>query len=197
VTEPSDTADLAALVERVIREDPEAEEVLVRRFAPRVRAMALARTRDAEAARDLTQEILVAVVLAVRRGQLRDHLRIAPFIHGVARNLINNHLRGRREPMSIPDGEEGIVLPTVEHEMRTAEERRLLMQALATLSPSDRQVLALTLIDGQTPAEIAETVGLSPDVVRTRKSRALKRVAEALRALSRLGPGTPLGSIRR
>lgn len=192
VSEPSDTADLAALVERVIREDPEAEEELVRRFGPRVRAMALARTRDVEAARDLTQEILVTVVLAVRRGQLRDHLRIAPFIHGVARNLINNHLRGRREPVGISEGEEGMVLPTVEDEMRAAEERRLLLRALATLSRTDRQVLALTLIDGQSPGQIARTVGLPPEVVRTRKFRALKRVAEALRGLSRFGSRTPL-----
>ena len=54
-------ADLAALVTRVAAGDPLAEGELVEHFAPRVRAMALARTRDHDLAKDLTQETLLAV----------------------------------------------------------------------------------------------------------------------------------------
>ena len=55
--------------------------------------MALARTRDADLARDLTQESLIAVLLAARKGQIRDLERVAGFVCGVARNIINNHRR--------------------------------------------------------------------------------------------------------
>ena len=55
--------------------------------------IAVARTRDREAARDLTQEILIAVLKALREGRLRDSEKLSAFIQGTARNLINNYLR--------------------------------------------------------------------------------------------------------
>ncbi len=53
-------------------------------------------------------------------------------------------------------------------------------RALGTLSPTDRQVLLLTLVEGLKPGQIAMKIGVSADVARTRKSRALKRILEIL-----------------
>jgi RNA polymerase sigma-70 factor (ECF subfamily) len=58
-------------------------------------------------------------------------------------------------------------------------------QALAGLSAADRQVLTLTLVDGLKPGEIAVQIGATAEVVRTRKSRALKRILEILGGRSR------------
>jgi RNA polymerase sigma-70 factor (ECF subfamily) len=46
----------------------------------------------------------------------------------------------------------------------------------------DREILTLTLFEGLKPGEIARRVGLSPEAVRTRKSRAVQRVIEELRS---------------
>ena len=83
------------LAERVRGHEPSAEEELVRLFADRVSVLALARTRDRELARDLTQEVMLAVVLALRNGHLREAERLAAFVYGTARNVINNYLRTR------------------------------------------------------------------------------------------------------
>jgi DNA-directed RNA polymerase specialized sigma24 family protein len=43
----------------------------------------------------------------------------------------------------------------------------------------------MTLNEGLNPGEIARRLGLRPDVVRKRKSRAVKKIAERLARLSR------------
>jgi RNA polymerase sigma-70 factor, ECF subfamily len=85
----------STLAERVRCCDSSAEEELVGHFSDKVRYLVLSRTRDPEAARDLTQDVLLAVVDALRNGHLRDPERLAAFVYGTARNLINNYLRTR------------------------------------------------------------------------------------------------------
>jgi RNA polymerase sigma-70 factor (ECF subfamily) len=180
----ADTMDLPGLVRRVASGDSSAEHALIEHVAPRVRAMTLARTRDVDLARDLTQESLIAILVAARKGQIRDLDRVAAFVCGVARNIINNHHRRTTKLQESPLDDEllhsglpGLIARSGDEEI---DRQRLMARALSTLGASDREVLLLTLVDGLKPGEIAEKTGLSPDVVRTRKSRALKRVLEAI-----------------
>jgi RNA polymerase sigma factor (sigma-70 family) len=48
--------------------------------------------------------------------------------------------------------------------------------AMARLRRSERQILVMTIEDGLTPGQIARDLGLSPEVVRARKSRALRKL---------------------
>jgi RNA polymerase sigma-70 factor, ECF subfamily len=177
----SEAPDLSSLVSRVATGDPEAESKLVEHFAPRVRAMALVRTRDRDLAKDLTQETLLAVLQACRKGQVRDLDRVSGFVCGVARNVINNHKRrSLKHPETPLDEEAAIAAPAQEDDHDGTERRRVMARALGTLSPTDRQVLLLTLVEGLKPGQIARKIGVSADVARTRKSRALKRILEIL-----------------
>jgi DNA-directed RNA polymerase specialized sigma24 family protein len=58
---------------------------------------------------------------------------------------------------------------------------------MASLEPSDRRVLLLTLVENLRPREIARRLRVSPEVVRTRKTRALRRFIDCVRGLSRTG----------
>ena len=156
---------------------------------PRVRAMALARTRNPDLARDLTQESLIAILQAARKGQIRDLERVAAFACGVARNIINNQRRrtARHPEVSIEDDAAAEALVSLDdHE--SAERQRMMLAAMAELGAADRQVLTMTLVDGMKPGEIAENTGLTPDVVRTRKLRAVRRILEAIEGRSRNAP---------
>ena len=160
---------------------------------PRVRAMAIARTRNPDLARDLTQESLIAILQAARKGQIRDLDRVAAFASGVARNIINNQRRrtARHPEVSIEDDAAAEALMSLDdHE--SSERQRIVIGAMAELGSADREVLTLTLVGGLKPGEIAEKTGLTPDVVRTRKSRALRRILEAIDGRSRTGPGRHL-----
>jgi len=165
-----------ALSERIRQGDTAAEEELVQTFAPRVFAMALARTRDREASRDIVQDVLWTVIQALRNGQLRQSDKLASFVSGTARNLINNYrrteTRSRRDQSLLVDP--SVFDPAEDQD--DEERRQLVRRAIAELAEIDRRILWLTLVEGLAPGEIAARLRLSPDVVRQRKSRAIKRV---------------------
>lgn len=173
------------LAERIRTREPSAEEELVRLFGDRVRFMVLARTRDPEVARDLTQDVMLAVVRALRGDQLRDPERLAAFVYGTARNVINNYLRVRsRSPKEDPIDAAEHVASAVEA-ADDGERIALVRRTLETLDATDRQILLLTLVEGLKPGEIGARLGLSSEVVRARKSRALKKTIDGVKRLSR------------
>jgi RNA polymerase sigma-70 factor (ECF subfamily) len=175
-----ETADVVGWVAAIGAGDPAAEAAFAAHFAPRVRAMLRARLRQADAVPDLTQDTLVAAILALRKGQLRDADRLPAFVHGVARNIANNHLRGEHRRGEAPLDDE-LAGRLVAGDVREDEERRgMVARGLAAIAPADREVLQLTLVDGLHPREIAQRLSLSSDTVRQRKTRALRRLMAAV-----------------
>jgi RNA polymerase sigma-70 factor (ECF subfamily) len=175
-----DAPDFAGWVARIATGSPADEAELAAYFAPRIRAMLRARLRQAEATLDLGQDTLVTVILAIRKGQVREADRLPGFVQGVARNLANSHLRGvtRRAEAPFDPELEAKLATRDDHE----EEERLaaVARGLEAIAPADREVLQLTLVDGLPPRDIAQRLNLSSDVVRTRKSRALMRLRAVL-----------------
>jgi RNA polymerase sigma-70 factor, ECF subfamily len=173
-----------SLSERIRTGDPSAESELVHAFSQRIYVMAVVRTRDAEAARDLVQEVLIAVLQALRNGTLHEADRLPAFIQGTARNVVNNYLRTRsKHPAHVPISPE-LSASTAPKQVDTAGRTQLMRRALVRLGVLDRKILLLTLVDGLKPAEIAGQLGLKPDVIRTRKSRAIRKVTECIKKLS-------------
>ena len=76
-----------SLSEAVRSGDPAAEELLVQTFRERLWLMMLARTRDPGAAGELVQDVLLAVLTALRNGQVQQVDRLEAYVHGTARNL--------------------------------------------------------------------------------------------------------------
>lgn len=180
------TADQqCTLADRIRQGEPSAEEEFVRLFRDRIAFVARMRTHDASLTEDLTQEVLLAVVVALRDGQLREPNRLAAFVYGTARNVINNHLRSRsRVPREDPldDGDH----PTRVHDpLEDADRQALVRRALTSLDKTDRHILLLTLVNGLKPGDIASRLGLTPEVVRAHKSRALKKMTDRVKKLSR------------
>jgi RNA polymerase sigma-70 factor (ECF subfamily) len=186
-TLPLSLEQQTALVERLKAGDPDAEHELVLLFRRRVQVMLEIRIRDREAARDLTQETLFAAIAALRDARLREPDRLAAFVYGIARNVANNYVRRRQgEPIAAPL-EHAMLVADAEQEMLDRARRALAARALESLSKDDRAVLTLTLVEGLKPGEIAARLRLGVDVVRTRKSRALKRITAEIERLSRTG----------
>ena len=182
----SPAEDLARVADRIRAGDPSAEDALVREFGERVRVFVVMRTRDREAANDLGQEIMMSVLTALRDGRLRDPERLAAFVYGIARNVVNNHLRTRRDERT--DGLIHEVAATTANPadaFEASQRQGFVQRALARLSRADRGILLLTLVDGLKPGEIGCRLGLTAEVVRARKSRALKKVIERINELSR------------
>jgi RNA polymerase sigma factor (sigma-70 family) len=181
--------DPAQICARILRSDPDAERELVERFLPRVRTMLALRTCDRDAADELGQEVMLAAICALREGKAREPERLTAFLFGIARNLANDYIRRRARDRSEPFSEaHDVAAPPYESSDRYDQARREIEQ----LDQMDRQVLSMTLADGLEPTEIAKRLGLSPETVRQRKSRALKRLLSRLNSLSRRGQESPL-----
>lgn len=172
------------LVESIRRGDPSAEERLIVAFQRPVLCMLTARTRDPEASRDLAQDALIAALRAVREGRLREADRLAGFVAGTARQLaLKYHRSRRRDPLPLEEAPEPAAAPPA-RDYEAAERAALVEQALERLEDGERRVVELTWREGLEPREIADRLGLSGDVVRARKSRALKRIIDYVRARS-------------
>jgi RNA polymerase sigma-70 factor (ECF subfamily) len=175
------TVDLA---ERIRNADRSAETELAQRFCGRVYAMALVRTRDREAAKDLAQEIMLVVLGALREGRLRDHASLAGYVCATARNRINSFLRTLRDE-SVVSPSQPIETTRLDPEkaFEDADRRRSARRAIEQLSPADQEILRLTLSEGLQPKAIAARLGLKPEVVRKRRSRAVRRARKAMQRL--------------
>ena len=175
-------ADEQSDLAREIRNgDRAAEAALVRTFAPAISAMMQARTRESASVPDLVQDVMLAVLQALRRGEVREPEKLAAFIRGVARNVANTWVRDRvRRSREDPLEDDSAVQAAVDP-VESGERVRLVREALAELNPTDREILVKTLVDGEKPGAIASRLRLGVEVVRQRKSRAIKKVADYIK----------------
>jgi RNA polymerase sigma factor (sigma-70 family) len=170
--------DPGGLVGRIHRGDVAAEEEFVRFFERDVYRLLRGRTRDVEAAKELANDVLMAVLCALRAGRLQDASKLRAFVHGTLRNIANNYLRARfaRPPEEPLDAD--FAAARTADDMEQDDRIDFLLRSLARLGGRDRQILLLTMVEGLKPGEIALRLGLSAETVRTRKSRALHRLME-------------------
>jgi len=177
------------LVRALAEGNQEAEREFALRFLPRVRALLRARLRGSEHAADLVQDVMIESICALRRGQLRDPSKLTAFVLAIARNVLYSHFSDvKRRPESLEFPDDLPDLKSASEDLEVEERRVLAMNAIAELEPSDKMILHLTLVDGLKPGMIAEKLGLSSDVVRQRKVRATRRVAEFVTDRSQNAP---------
>jgi len=183
-TAPARTETEVQLVARVQAGDPAAENELVNTYRRAVLLIASVRTRDREAARDLTQETLLAVLKAVREGKVRDAQKLSAFVQGTARNVINNFIRSRarRFECDLESAAEPVTDPIADIEL--AERQRLIRRELESFSGTDQQILLLSLVDGHSLVEVAQRLRLSHDAVRARRSRMIRKITKKFAQLS-------------
>lgn len=178
----SSESPLADLVDRIRLGERSAEDDLVRQFQGPVRSMVQARTGDRDAAQDLTQEIMLSVLCALREGRLRDRNGLVGYICGTMRNRVKYHFRcSRLDQATNPQPEAASSQPDPEEVRATAERRELVDEVIGRLNVDDRKILRLTLVEGLSPIQIGKRLGLKSEVVRKRKSRAVQRARELLR----------------
>ena len=169
--------DWEALVGRVRAGDSSAAAEIVSIFQARVHCMILARTRRPETARTLTREALLQAVHALRTDDPPRGATLPAFLHGIVKQLLDGHGDDQRAVGEPPpqDGEDA--------------RREVVLHAVANLDDSDREILLMSLVEGIGTAAIAARLGLTADVVRQRKARALERVHDEV--LSSPAPKEP------
>ena len=182
--DPASTTQLSEidnerLVRAIIDGDRDAERAFAVRYLRPVRAMLLARSRNADVAADLVQDTMIEALCALRRGQLREPSKLSGFVLSVARNVLNNYFRsGIRQPESLELPDNLPDLSDATNRMEDEQREALAIEAIASLDQIDKSILQMTLVDGLKPGVIAQRLRLNPALVRQRKLRAKRRVID-------------------
>ena len=171
----SETPD-EALMERYVDGDSAAFNELFRRYEPRAFSYFLRRTRSADRAQDLYQDLFLRIHRS--RGSYDARLAFAPWFFQIAhRLLIDDQRRAYRTyELSLEERDADAYRPGASD---TVAERDHLAQLLDTLSPEERHVLICAKGEGVGYAELATQLGRSVDAVKKMASRAAQRLRGA------------------
>jgi RNA polymerase sigma-70 factor (ECF subfamily) len=134
-----------------------------------------------EESKDLGQETIVRTLVHLKRhGRRGEDLK--PLVFTIARNLLTE--RARRGVGNVVTLTEDIDVadpsPTPLDSVMAGEERSAVSAAIASLGPRHRRVVELWM-RGETPADIARTLGIKRNAADALLHRARRRLATVLR----------------
>lgn len=151
---------------------------LVRRYQGPLVGYLTGIVKDAERARDLSQETFLRVFRHAER--YRTSSRFTTWLYHIARNVARDELRTRQRRPQLCANEEGLAgAPAHDpsHPERLAQ-RELVLRALGELPERDRQLIVLRDLESRSYEEIAERLDLRLGTVKSGLSRARQRFAE-------------------
>jgi RNA polymerase sigma-70 factor (ECF subfamily) len=143
---------------------------------PRLRLYALSLTRDRDRAEDLVQETVVKALAGQK--SFRPGSSFSAWIYRIERNEFISGLRRLRPAVTIDDD----ICNTLSHPPH--QDSGLVVQefltAFGTLPVAQREALVLSVVDGQSYAQIARHAGMSVGTIKSRVSRARDRLERLL-----------------
>jgi RNA polymerase sigma-70 factor, ECF subfamily len=194
--------DDAELLDRARRGDRRALDALLVSIEPAVHKFGLKLCRDDESAEEVLQETLLAA--ARHLATFRGDSALSTWLYMVAKSACIKQRRRSKfapavvESLDLAHEAPASVESTIErpdHSLERAELGEHLQRAIAALEPMYRDVLVLRDVEGLSANEVAETLELSVEAVKSRLHRARTRVREALAPLlgveETTAPGCP------
>jgi RNA polymerase sigma-70 factor (ECF subfamily) len=175
----------AQLIRRA-HEDSEALATLYLRYRDRLYAWFRARAPEA-AASELTAELFAQVALGLKRFRDEADGSAAPWLYGIARNLLRRyHEHGRledaaRRRLGMPFRSYEDDFAAVDERLTSAAVVLELHSTLESLPKPQREALTLRVVDGLSYEEVASALDCSETAARLRVMRALGRLRSAQR----------------
>jgi len=173
----------AELARQIGSGDRIAEDELFRRMAPRIRLYGLRHLRDSHAAEDLTQQVLITTLEALRAGRLREPEKLASFVLGTCRMTVLEVRRGGRRRERLFEQFQVDLPKPAEFSMASLDRDRL-ERCVQHLQERERTVVVMTFYDEQTAADVAGLLGLSDANVRVIRHRAIHRLRACMEGAS-------------
>jgi RNA polymerase sigma-70 factor (ECF subfamily) len=159
--------------------DREAEAELFRRMAPRIRLYGLRHLRDEHASQDLTQQVLITTLEALRAGRLREPEKLASFVLGTCRMTVLDLRRGAQRKQRLLEQFGADLLPAAQASVPHLD-RDQLTHCVENLKERERTVVVMTFYDEQTGADVASFLGVSEANVRVIRHRAIHQLRECM-----------------
>lgn len=170
---PTDAELLAAA-----RTDASAFRAFYERYAERVHGYHLRRTRDAEAARDLTAETFAQAWLSRRRFRDQAGGTAGPWLFAIARNVLVGSVRRQRLERTACERLGVLVEAHAEPDETWLDG---LDDVLGDLPEGQGEAVRLRVVDELEYAEVARALGTTPATARVRVHRGLSLLRHRLR----------------
>jgi RNA polymerase sigma-70 factor (ECF subfamily) len=154
-----------------------AEKALCARFTLRAELYGRKHLRDADAARDLSQAAMLAVIQAARRGKIEDAARLDRFVLGTCRNIALRMLKTRERAQ--PTEAEKLDAVVVEPDLGAVDVGALL-RCLSALEPRARRIVYLSFHDEKTADEIGAVLSTTAGNVRVLRHRAVLQLRRCM-----------------
>ncbi|MEZ5175088.1 MAG: RNA polymerase sigma factor [Acidimicrobiia bacterium] len=168
------------------RANPAAFSTLYRRWATRILSYFYRRTWDGDAAADLTAETF-AIAYLKRSRYVRSTVPAGAWLYGIAANELKHYRRKQRvEKRAL--ARLGVEVPTMDDASLARVEdldevaffREQLIDALTSLSTTDRDAVRLRIVEERSFKDVAQRLGCTEGAARVRVHRALNRLSNAM-----------------
>jgi len=146
-------------------------EMLVRKHASAVLALCMAHTKNFHDSEDIMQNVFLRAFM--KFDTLRDKSRVRSWLLKIARRMCIDFHRKRTFTKTLPDD-----IPSPPNS--TDEHIRRLHTAVSKLPDGYREPIILYYLDGRKCADVAKSLGISEDTVRSRLLRARLRLHDML-----------------
>jgi RNA polymerase sigma-70 factor (ECF subfamily) len=174
-----------ALMLRVRDDDAFAFEMLVDRHQGKIQRFMMGWVNNVQQAEDLAQEVFLRVYKA--RKAYMPSAKFTTWLYRIANNIASNHIRdnANRREYQLSKSENtttsGLIIENIAiapsgfqpaRRMEHFERSNIILQALQALGERQRTALMLSKFEGMSYQEIAETMGLSVQAIKSLLSRA-------------------------
>ena len=173
---------------RAAQSDPQAFRAFYDRYARWVRSWFERHTNEESAALDLTAETFAQAWFALPRFQDMAGGSAAPWLFGIARNLLRQYYKHNRIetaarrrlgiPLAFAETDE---YDAVDERLRAGALGPALRDAVGALPSDQRRALELRVVEQLDYEEVAGRLGISQNAARLRVSRALRALFVEMR----------------
>ena len=184
----------AEIIQQVLAGNTALFELLMRRYNERIYRAARSIVRDEQEAEDVMQQAYVNAFTHLR--QFNGSAQFSTWLTRIAINEALARVRRQGRYEALDDDLSNVEpfmstnpVPNPERQAFVGELRGLLEWAIDTLPDGMREVFVLRDVEGLSTAEVAESLEVSEDVVKTRLSRGRAALRRAL--LERTGASAP------
>jgi len=175
----------AELVARLKARDDDAYREVLDRYSDALYSYIYGITGDSQLSQDILGETFLRMVEKIDTYTYYG----APFkawLYRIAHNLAINAVKQARFTVSVTDLDQ-VARPVTDPALRVAarleeeELRAALRAALPELTEDQQQVLLLRFVEGQSPGEVAQTLGKTENAVKQLQFRAVRSLERLLR----------------
>ncbi len=180
-------SDEKPILERVAEGDQAAVSDFISRYGDLVWSLARRYLGNHMEAEDAVQEIFIEIWKNAGRYDRNVASEVA-FISTITRRRLIDRLRqfNRRPGMESIDDQVGASQPTVPSTLNDDAEVAQVERVLSDMDPKHREILSMSLYEGYSHSEIAETLEMPLGTVKTRVRRGLMHVREQLKLAEEL-----------